>query len=78
MRACVFVQSSRVSRQECEHLHEEMQVLLLSALQRGDQQRRERERMEALLALTHTQLELLRGLFFSLTHTHIHTKHNFT
>ncbi|KAE8278551.1 IQ calmodulin-binding motif-containing protein 1 [Larimichthys crocea] len=51
--------STRVSLQECEHLHEEVQ-LLLSELQRGDHQRREEERMEALLAHTHTQLELLR------------------
>ncbi|KAI3366196.1 hypothetical protein L3Q82_010023, partial [Scortum barcoo] len=52
--------SSRVSRQECERLHEEAQLLLLSELQRGDQRRRHEERMEALLAHTHTQLELLR------------------
>ncbi|XP_070711955.1 IQ calmodulin-binding motif-containing protein 1-like [Pempheris klunzingeri] len=52
--------SSRVSREERERLHEEVQLLLLSELQRGDQQRREEERMEALLAHTHTQLELLR------------------
>ncbi|XP_068587130.1 IQ calmodulin-binding motif-containing protein 1 [Cebidichthys violaceus] len=55
--------SSRVSRQECERLHEEVQLLLLSELQRGgDQRRRRREeqRVEALLAHTHTQLELLR------------------
>ncbi|XP_027132463.1 IQ calmodulin-binding motif-containing protein 1-like [Larimichthys crocea] len=51
--------STRVSLQECERLHEEVQ-LLLSELQRGDHQRREEERMEALLAHTHTQLELLR------------------
>ncbi|KAE8277000.1 hypothetical protein D5F01_LYC25260 [Larimichthys crocea] len=50
---------TRVSLQECERLHEEVQ-LLLSELQRGDHQRREEERMEALLAHTHTQLELLR------------------
>ncbi|XP_070786942.1 IQ calmodulin-binding motif-containing protein 1-like [Enoplosus armatus] len=52
--------SSRVSLQECERLHEEVQLLLLSELQRGDQRRREEQRMEALLAHTHTQLELLR------------------
>ncbi|XP_044043602.1 IQ calmodulin-binding motif-containing protein 1 [Siniperca chuatsi] len=52
--------SSRVSRQECERLHEEVQLLLLSELQRGDQRRREEQRVEALLAHTHTQLELLR------------------
>ncbi|XP_030265055.1 IQ calmodulin-binding motif-containing protein 1 isoform X2 [Sparus aurata] len=52
--------SSRVSRQECERLHEEVQLLLLSELQRGDHQRRMEERTEALLAHTHTQLELLR------------------
>ncbi|CAJ1087466.1 IQ calmodulin-binding motif-containing protein 1 [Xyrichtys novacula] len=52
--------SSRVSSQECERLHEEVQLLIRSELQRGEQQRREEERMEALLAHTHTQLELLR------------------
>ncbi|XP_059183600.1 IQ calmodulin-binding motif-containing protein 1-like [Centropristis striata] len=52
--------SFRVSRQECEHLHEEVQLLLMSELQRGDRQRREEQRVEALLAHTHTQLELLR------------------
>ncbi|XP_041822549.1 IQ calmodulin-binding motif-containing protein 1-like isoform X2 [Chelmon rostratus] len=52
--------SSRVSRQECERLHEEVQLLLMSELQRGDHQRREEERIETLLAHTHTQLELLR------------------
>ncbi|XP_076006199.1 IQ calmodulin-binding motif-containing protein 1 [Genypterus blacodes] len=51
---------SNVSPQQCVALHEEMQRLLLSELQRGDQQRREEERREALLAHTHTQLELLR------------------
>ncbi|XP_068165556.1 IQ calmodulin-binding motif-containing protein 1-like isoform X2 [Antennarius striatus] len=53
-------QSSRVSLEECERLHEEVQLLLLSELQRGDQQRRDEERMEALMAHTHTQLEQLR------------------
>ncbi|XP_019967134.2 IQ calmodulin-binding motif-containing protein 1 isoform X3 [Paralichthys olivaceus] len=52
--------SSRVSLDECERLHEEVQLLLLSELQRGDERRREEQRMEALLAHTHTQLELLR------------------
>ncbi|XP_060888461.1 IQ calmodulin-binding motif-containing protein 1-like isoform X2 [Labrus mixtus] len=52
--------SSRVSPQECERLHEEVQLLIVSELRRGKQQRREEERMEALLAHTHTQLELLR------------------
>ncbi|KAG8004397.1 Arf-GAP with GTPase, partial [Nibea albiflora] len=65
--------STRVSPQECERLHEEVQLLLLSELQRGDHQRREEERMEALLAHTHTQLELLRGLTHTHTHTHTHT-----
>lgn len=54
-----------MSREECDRLHEEVQLLLLSELQKGDQQKREEERMEALLAHTHTQLELLRGF----THT---------
>ncbi|XP_023252185.1 IQ calmodulin-binding motif-containing protein 1 [Seriola lalandi dorsalis] len=52
--------SSHVSPEECQRLHEEVQLLLLSALQRGEQRRREEQRMEALLAHTHTQLELLR------------------
>ncbi|XP_033471776.2 IQ calmodulin-binding motif-containing protein 1 [Epinephelus lanceolatus] len=52
--------SSRVSRQECERLHEEVQLLLLSELQRGERRGREEQRVEALLAHTHTQLELLR------------------
>ncbi|KAM7375561.1 hypothetical protein PAMA_014597 [Pampus argenteus] len=52
--------SSYVCRQDCERLHEEVQLLLLSELQRGEQQRREEQRREALLAHTHTQLELLR------------------
>ncbi|XP_054479643.1 IQ calmodulin-binding motif-containing protein 1 isoform X2 [Anoplopoma fimbria] len=52
--------SSHVTREECERLHEEVQLLLLSELQRGDQRRREEQRVEALLAHTHTQLELLR------------------
>ncbi len=62
-----------MSRQECERLHEEVQLLLLSELQRGDQRRREEERMEALLAHTHTQLELLRGNTHTHTHTHTHS-----
>ncbi|XP_069577311.1 IQ calmodulin-binding motif-containing protein 1-like isoform X1 [Brachyistius frenatus] len=52
--------SSRVSADECERLHEEVQLLLLTELQRGAQRRREEQRVEALLAHTHTQLELLR------------------
>ncbi|KAF3688358.1 IQ calmodulin-binding motif-containing protein 1 [Channa argus] len=52
--------SSRVSPEECERLHEEVQLLLLLELQKGEQQKREEQRMEALLAHTHTQLELLR------------------
>lgn len=56
-----------MSREECERLHEEVQLLLLSELQRGDLQRRQEERTEAVLAHTRTQLELLRG-----THTHTH------
>lgn len=67
------LQSSRVSPEDCERLHEEVQLLLLSELQRGEQRRREEQRVEALLAHTHTQLELLRGehadthFLFSLT-----------
>ncbi|XP_028255541.1 IQ calmodulin-binding motif-containing protein 1 [Parambassis ranga] len=49
-----------VSSEECERLHEEVQLLLLAELQRGVQHRREEQRVEALLAHTHTQLELLR------------------
>ncbi|KAM9334335.1 IQ calmodulin-binding motif-containing protein 1 [Symphorus nematophorus] len=51
--------SSRTSRKDCERLHDDVQLLLLSELQRGDERRREEERREALLAHTHTQLELL-------------------
>ncbi|KAM9767079.1 IQ calmodulin-binding motif-containing protein 1 [Menidia menidia] len=52
--------SSRVSPEECASLHQEAQLLLQEALQRGAQQRREEQRLQALLAHTHTQLELLR------------------
>ncbi|XP_040887900.1 IQ calmodulin-binding motif-containing protein 1-like [Toxotes jaculatrix] len=52
--------SSHVSPEACKRLHEEAQLLLLSELQRGGQWRREEQRVEALLAHTHTQLELLR------------------
>lgn len=48
-----------------------MQLLLMLELRKGNHQRREEERMEALLARTHTQMELLMGL--SLTHTHGYT-----
>ncbi|KAL3999832.1 RAT1-interacting protein [Sarotherodon galilaeus] len=53
-------QSFRVSSEECSCLHEEVQLLLLSVLQTGAQQRIEEQRVEALLAHVHTQLELLR------------------
>ncbi|XP_030608730.1 IQ calmodulin-binding motif-containing protein 1 [Archocentrus centrarchus] len=52
--------SSCVSPEECARLHEEVQLLLLSELQRGAQHRREEQRVEALLAHIHTQQELLR------------------
>ncbi|XP_034534986.1 IQ calmodulin-binding motif-containing protein 1 [Notolabrus celidotus] len=52
--------TSRASSQECKRLHEEVQLLILSELQRGEEERRAEQRMEALLAHTHTQLELLR------------------
>ncbi|KAM4560419.1 IQ calmodulin-binding motif-containing protein 1 isoform 2-T2 [Odontesthes bonariensis] len=52
--------SSRVSPEECASLHQEVQLLLQAELQRGAQQRREEQRVEALLAHTHTQLGLLR------------------
>lgn len=52
--------SLRVSPEECASFHEEVQLLLGAELQRGAQQRREEQRVEALLAHTHTQLELLR------------------
>uniref|UniRef100_A0A3Q4I3Z9 IQ calmodulin-binding motif-containing protein 1-like n=1 Tax=Neolamprologus brichardi TaxID=32507 RepID=A0A3Q4I3Z9_NEOBR len=48
------------THQECSCLHEEVQLLLLSVLQTGAQQRMEEQRVEALLAHVHTQLELLR------------------
>lgn len=53
-------QSFRVSPEECSCLHDEVQLLLLSVLQTGAQQRMEEQRVEALLAHVHTQLELLR------------------
>ncbi|CAK6979256.1 IQ calmodulin-binding motif-containing protein 1-like isoform X1 [Scomber scombrus] len=40
--------SSRTRREECERLHEEVQLLLLAELQRGEQHRREEQRREAL------------------------------
>ncbi|XP_024144867.1 IQ calmodulin-binding motif-containing protein 1 [Oryzias melastigma] len=52
--------SSRVSPGECAALHEEVQLLLQAELQKGAQRRREEQRVEALLAHTHTQLETLR------------------
>lgn len=68
---CVRPQAFRVSPEECSCLHEEVQLLLLSVLQTGAQQRMEEQRVEALLAHVHTQLELLRGP--SHTHTQLHT-----
>ncbi|XP_041834714.1 IQ calmodulin-binding motif-containing protein 1-like isoform X2 [Melanotaenia boesemani] len=52
--------SLRVSPEECASLHEEVQQLLQAELQGGAQQRREEQRVEALLAHMHTQLERLR------------------
>ncbi|KAM6894083.1 IQ calmodulin-binding motif-containing protein 1 [Xenentodon cancila] len=52
--------SSRLSPEECVSLHQEVQLLLQAELQRGAQRRREEQRLEAVLAHTHTQLELLR------------------
>ncbi|XP_058474765.1 IQ calmodulin-binding motif-containing protein 1 isoform X2 [Solea solea] len=52
--------SSCVSREECERLHVDVQLLLQAELQRGDERRREEQRREALLAHTHTLLEQLR------------------
>lgn len=52
--------SSSVTRQECERLHEEVQLQLQAWLQTGAQQRREGQKIEALLAHTHTQLDLLK------------------
>ncbi|RVE75173.1 hypothetical protein OJAV_G00014060 [Oryzias javanicus] len=52
--------SSRVSPEECAALHEEVQLLLQAELQKGAQRRREEQQVEALLAHTHTQLEILR------------------
>lgn len=62
-----------MSREECERLHEEMQLLLMLELQKGNHQRREEERIEALLARIHTQMELLIGLSLTHMHTRIHT-----
>uniref|UniRef100_A0A3B5MFD1 IQ motif containing B1 n=1 Tax=Xiphophorus couchianus TaxID=32473 RepID=A0A3B5MFD1_9TELE len=57
---CVCVQSTRVSVEACAALHEEVQQLLQAELQGGAQRRREEQQVEALLAQTHTHLELLR------------------
>ncbi|MED6269691.1 hypothetical protein CHARACLAT_002292 [Characodon lateralis] len=52
--------STRVSAEECASLHEEVQLLLQAELQKGERWRREEQRVEALLACAHTQLEVLR------------------
>ncbi|XP_013877232.1 IQ calmodulin-binding motif-containing protein 1, partial [Austrofundulus limnaeus] len=52
--------SSAVSLEECVSLHEEVQLLLQAELQKGEQQQREEQWVETLLAYTHTQLELLQ------------------
>ncbi|CAN9498383.1 unnamed protein product [Ophioblennius macclurei] len=52
--------STLKSTEECVRLHEEVHLLLLKELQRGEEHRREELRREALLAHTHTQLEKLR------------------
>ncbi|XP_023185530.1 IQ calmodulin-binding motif-containing protein 1 [Xiphophorus maculatus] len=52
--------STRVSVEACAALHEEVQQLLQAELQGGAQRRREEQQVEALLAQTHTHLELLR------------------
>ncbi|XP_030009012.1 IQ calmodulin-binding motif-containing protein 1 isoform X2 [Sphaeramia orbicularis] len=49
--------SRAVSHQECERLHEEVQLLLLSELQKGDERRREETRRDALMAHINTQLD---------------------
>ncbi|XP_037552268.1 IQ calmodulin-binding motif-containing protein 1 [Nematolebias whitei] len=51
--------SSRVSPEECAALHEEVQLLLQAELLRGEEEQREEQRVEALLAYTHTQMEQL-------------------
>uniref|UniRef100_A0A3P9LTY7 IQ motif containing B1 n=1 Tax=Oryzias latipes TaxID=8090 RepID=A0A3P9LTY7_ORYLA len=68
--------SSRVSPEECASLHEEAQLLLQAELQKGAQQRREEQRVEALLAHTRTQLELLRGLTHKSTLVYVLLYHN--
>ncbi|XP_029375734.1 IQ calmodulin-binding motif-containing protein 1 isoform X2 [Echeneis naucrates] len=52
--------ASRVTPEDVERLHSEVQLLLLSELQSGEERRRKEQKMEALLARAHTQLELLR------------------
>ncbi|KAM9836274.1 IQ calmodulin-binding motif-containing protein 1 [Aulostomus maculatus] len=49
-----------VSHRECKCLHGEVQQLLRSWLLSGAQQRRAGQKIEALLAHTHTKLEMLR------------------
>ncbi|XP_072305854.1 IQ calmodulin-binding motif-containing protein 1-like [Eucyclogobius newberryi] len=52
--------SSRVSVDECLRLHEEVQMLLVSESVSVVQRRRQEQRIQALLAHTHTQLTMLR------------------
>ncbi|XP_061539954.1 IQ calmodulin-binding motif-containing protein 1 isoform X2 [Phycodurus eques] len=59
-RAVLKRQSSRVSRQQCEQLHNDVQWRLQALLQQAVRQKREEQKIESLLAHTHTQLDLLK------------------
>ncbi|XP_015250191.1 PREDICTED: IQ calmodulin-binding motif-containing protein 1 [Cyprinodon variegatus] len=52
--------STGLSAEEGAALHAEVQLLLQAELQKGEQRRREEQRVEALLACARTQLELLQ------------------
>ncbi|XP_061642858.1 IQ calmodulin-binding motif-containing protein 1-like isoform X2 [Phyllopteryx taeniolatus] len=59
-RAVLKRQSSAVSRQQCEQLHNDVQWRLQALLQQAVQQKREEQKIESLLAHTHTQLDRLK------------------
>ncbi|XP_049611756.1 IQ calmodulin-binding motif-containing protein 1 [Syngnathus scovelli] len=52
--------SSGVSRQQCEQLHVDVQWRLQALLQQAVRQQRQEQKMDSLLAHTHTQLDLLK------------------
>ncbi|XP_061693643.1 IQ calmodulin-binding motif-containing protein 1-like [Syngnathoides biaculeatus] len=52
--------SSGVSRQQCEQLHNDVQWRLQALLQQAVRQKRQEQKIESLLAHTHTQLDRLK------------------